>query len=218
MGGTRQIRRAGMAGGHGLGVDASGGPVIDPTENVLALVDAEKEHASDLRHAELNRLSQLRGADNKYQDAMRLAEVRRQDDLAAQKERSDKQIADILSIQVRTTSDLISTQLDKVTTALSSQIAALTATMGNQVTTLATNLGERLSELERFRYEMGGKTSVSDPATAEALREMSTAIHLLSGTDAKIEGRGLARGEIIAWVVGSSAAIVAVVEFFARHA
>lgn len=48
--------------------------VIDPTKNVLDLVEAERKHRDSLREA-----------DTKFQDAMREAETRRIDQLAAQR-------------------------------------------------------------------------------------------------------------------------------------
>jgi hypothetical protein len=65
---ARQTRRptgSRNSSGAGVGVDFHGGPVIDPTENVLALVDAE----------------------SKRQDQARLAETRRIDDLATMRDR-----------------------------------------------------------------------------------------------------------------------------------
>ncbi len=44
---------------NGMGVDRSGGPVIDPTANVLALVEANNQ-----------RLDELRTADNKLTDKL----------------------------------------------------------------------------------------------------------------------------------------------------
>ena len=44
----RQPRRGGKA---GMGVDSLGGPVIDPTENVISLVEAEAKRQDDLRRA-----------------------------------------------------------------------------------------------------------------------------------------------------------------------
>jgi hypothetical protein len=160
------------------------GNVVDPTQNVRELVLAESKYQDGMREAEA-----------KFQNGMRDAENHRLDDLAKLKARYDKQISDMLSVQVKTTSDLISTQLDKVTTALSAQITTLTATMN-----------DRIAQLERFRYEMGGRTSVSDPATAQALIEMAGAIKLLRTTDDKSEGRGLGRSEIYAIIIVAIAA------------
>jgi hypothetical protein len=191
----RQSRSRRPTTNAGLGVDAMGGPVIDPTENVLSLVDVQATHAKELRSADERRYTDLRTADQRYQNDIRRAENQRLNDLAKLKANYDKQIADMLSVQVKTTSDLISTQLDKVTTALGAQITTLTAT-----------LNDRIAQLERFRYEMGGKTSVSDPATASALVEMANAIKLLRTTDDTHAGKGLGRSEIYAIIIVAIAA------------
>jgi hypothetical protein len=164
--------------------------VIDPTKNVLDLVRAESKYQDGMREAEA-----------KYQDALREAEIRHGEAMARLKENYDNRIADMLSVQVKTTSDLISTQLDKVTTALGAQITTLTAATQAQFQALTQTLNDRIAQLERFRYEMGGRTSVSDPATANALIEMANAIRLLRTTDDKTEGRGLGRSEIYAIII-----------------
>ena len=166
------------------------GAVVDPTKNVLDLVRAESKFQDGMREAEA-----------KYQNGMREAETRRLVELANLKASYDKQISDMLSVQVKTTSDLISTQLDKVTTALGAQITTLTAATQAQFQAFTSTLNDRIAQLERFRYEMGGRTSVSDPATASALIDMANAIRMLRTTDDKHEGRGLGRAEIYAILV-----------------
>jgi hypothetical protein len=153
-------------GGTAPGPAAPPGAPIDPTKNVLDLVRAESKYQDYAREAE-----------SKYQDGMRDAEMRRQDGLAEQRRWYDKATSDILTVQVKTTSELISTQLEKVTTNLSNQIEAMRS-----------NLTERLSQLERFRWEVGGKTSVSDPATADALLKMAAAINQLNSQQARGDG------------------------------
>lgn len=193
---SRQARRAPRRSGHGIGIDASGGPVIDPTENVLALVDVEKEHQKELR-----------AADTKYQDNMRsVAEGHRQE-IAALKQYYEKQIGDILTVQVKTTSELISTQLDKVTDSLSNQITALTKATSEQIAALTATLSERIGQLERFRWEVGGKTSVSDPATADAITKMAAAVQGLTMAKDKNEGHGVGQREVIAWAVAIGVAL-----------
>ena len=71
------------------------------------------------------------------QDDMRAAETRRTNELDALRERYETRIADILREEVKSTSLLLSTQLERFTTTLST----------------------RISELERFRYEIGGKAA-----------------------------------------------------------
>ncbi len=162
----RQVRRpprgesSGIEGGAGIAVDKYGGSTIDPTENVLALVDAqakfqEKIDAAAARYVTLETTWIL-----KHFESLMIAERRRIDDLALLKKDYDKAISETQTGQMKTTSDLVSTQLDKVTTSLSDTI---NKTADNIAATLAT-MDKRLAGVEQFRYESGGKTSVSDPA------------------------------------------------------
>lgn len=101
---TRQTRRpTGRVSGAGIGVDTYGGPAIDPTENVLALVDAEAKHRDELRVA-----------DGKYQDAMREAETRRVNELAEQKQAFDFEMARVLRANMDATTLLLATQVKEV--------------------------------------------------------------------------------------------------------
>jgi hypothetical protein len=170
---TRQSRGAPAASGSGKGVDFQGGPVIDPTKNVLDLVDAEAKYQNSMRESEA-----------KYQDGMRRAESRRIDDMAGLRVMYEAQISQVLTVQVKTTSELISTQLDKVTTAL-----------GLQITSSVNSLLERIGQLERFRWEVGGKTSVQDPAMLSAITAMTQAIAALQAKGEEGHGRAIERGE-----------------------
>jgi hypothetical protein len=172
-------------------VDAQGGQVIDPTENVLALVDVEKQHQADIRAME-----------HQYQNDMRHAESRRLDDLAELRVQYEARISEVLTVQVKTTSELISTQLDKVTTAL-----------GLQITSSVNSLLERIGQLERFRWEVGGKTSVQDPALSATLSQMVTAIAALQATRDQGEGKHLGRSEMFAWAVAVVGAVAAIVHW-----
>lgn len=165
--------------GAGKGVDFLGGPVIDPTENVLALVDAEAKHRDDLR-----------AADARYFDAMREAETKRVDDLAkqksehqailtAQKDAHDARIAEMLRLQTQGNSELVAKQLDRIMTTYDSRIAAV----------------------ERSQYESGGKATVMDPAVSEALKSIAN----LRGTERVAHGRTEGQGQIIAWLVAAAA-------------
>jgi hypothetical protein len=201
----RQTRRR-KQNGSGRGVDSSGGPVIDPTENVLALVQVEKEHAQELRAADQRLNEELRQADYRlnravfegevrYQDGMRNAESRRQNDIITLKQTYDDKVSAILTAQVTTTSDLISTQLDKVTDNLSKQISAA----ADQARTLMGTLSDRIGTLEQSRWEVAGRASVQDPATAAALKKLNSTINGL-GTS-RDEGRGATVGADRMWVV-----------------
>jgi len=114
--GNRQIRRpvGRFFGSTGIGVDASGGPVIDPTENVLALVDVEKKHQQDLR-----------AADTLRQDDLRDAETRRINELATQKQTFDLELAKVLRANQDAAAMLLATSLKEVKNDLSDRTAKL---------------------------------------------------------------------------------------------
>ncbi len=210
MAAKRQLRRRRQA-SNGLGVDAFGGPVIDPTENVLSLVDVEKGHASELRSFQDRHADEMRKVTLEKQDELRDAETRRLDQLAELRQYYEAQASENLRTQVKTTSDLISVQLDKVTNSLGAQITAVANTFSIQMDQFRQTVNVQLAELNRFRYETGGRTSVSDPATAEALTKMASAIEGLSGAREKTEGKSIGRAEIIAYIIAVGAIIAEIV-------
>ena len=199
----------------GIGVDALGGQVVDPTENVRELVLAESKYqdamrAASERHCEAmrmagdTRIEDLARAEHRRQDEARAAEATRIDQLAALRLLYDTQASENLRVQVKTTSELISTQLDKVTTSLSTQITTLTTTLTNQINSQTGALSARIAEVERFKYESGGRTSVSDPATERALLSVETALKQLQGSQKKEEGKGMGQAQVIGWVIGAA--------------
>lgn len=155
----------------GIGVDSRGGAVIDPTKNVLDLVRAESTRQNDMRDA-LKELMTTTVAGLKeqikimydgmvmFQNAQRDAETRRIDELAETRQEFQNTIRDMLAESVRTTSTLVSTQL-----------AQIQATFDT-----------RVSKLEAGAFTQAGKSSVSDPATADALTRMAAGIAALSTT------------------------------------
>jgi hypothetical protein len=193
-------------------------PVIDPTKNVLDLVKAESKYQDAMRaasekyqdaireaenrrlHAEHERLEIIKTLEVKRLQDLGGAETRRVDDLEAQRVRYEARIAEDLRVNVKTTSDQLAGQLIKETGALSNQIATLTTSVANQFVTLTTSLtnqmsaqsagiNTRLADLERFRWETGGKSAVADPALSMALTEMARSISTLKEGSMRSSGR-----------------------------
>jgi hypothetical protein len=158
----------------GLGVDASGGPVFDPTQNVRELVESESKYQDGMRDTLKEFQTAIRVATDNLNDYkltsefrlqtwMRDAETKRIDQLAALRQDYQKTIADMLSESVRSTSNLVSTQLVQI-----------------QAT-----FNERVSKLEEFRWQSAGKSSVADPALADSMAQMSAAISALATKNAE---------------------------------
>jgi hypothetical protein len=87
------------------------------------------------------------------QNWMRDTEMKRIQEKDNQRQFYETRIADMLRTSVESTSTLVSTQLVQI----------------------QNTFNERVAKLEQFRWESGGKTSVSDPALAEALSRQALA-------------------------------------------
>ena len=168
-----------MPGGPGVGVDAFGGGVVDPTKNVEDLVRAGEKTAAMLRTADqrfldanLRSLEQMqnfaREADSKLQNfardaeakitrALLDAETRRIDQLAQTRQEFQNTIRDMLAESVRTTSTLVSTQLVQI-----------------QAT-----FDTRVSKLEAGAFTQAGKQSERDPAISDAITRMTLGLSAL---------------------------------------
>ncbi len=88
--------------------------IIDPTKNVLDVVEAERQRQDSLREAE-----------SRYQNEMRAAAVKRLDDLTAQARFYQTEIAVMLAKSVESTSSLVSTQLLQIQTILNERVSKL---------------------------------------------------------------------------------------------
>jgi hypothetical protein len=121
----------------GIGVDARGGQVIDPTENVKALNAAEAKRQDDLRNMEAKFQNAMREKEAEIAKVARDSETRRVNELASQKQLFDLELARVLRSNVDSAALLLSTQLKEV----------------------KTDLSDRTAKLEQFRWETGGKSA-----------------------------------------------------------
>jgi hypothetical protein len=162
----------------GIGVDARGGAVIDPTKNVLDLVRAESKYQDaardSLKELLLSSINAIKDmvkliSDNNvaFQNAQVASETRRIDQLAQTRQEFQNTIRDMLAESVRTTSTLVSTQLVQI-----------------QAT-----FDTRVSKLEAGAFTQAGKSSVQDPQTADALSRMAAGIASLSTTTTEAMNR-----------------------------
>jgi hypothetical protein len=213
-----------VAGQPGIPIDFRGDQAIDPTKNVLDLVKALEATLAQLREADSKRLDDLRHADNKRQDDLRESDTKRLSELAAQKDRYDRQIFDIQTVQVKTTSDLISAQLSKETASLANQINASTL----QTQGLISTLSERIRVLEQARSEVFGRSSVADPAFADAITRLTDGIAKMKADQSEAwlklsaniaavgtkeiqsKSERMGQGQVIAWIIGAAMLMAAI--------
>jgi VIT1/CCC1 family predicted Fe2+/Mn2+ transporter len=144
----------------GAGVDASGNPVLDPTKNVLDLVEAAVVRLNDLREADLEHRKELDLERREHR-----LEVR-----GLQKDLRDAETARIDAIRavdVGAVQRAAEVQAD-VATALANQVALSAETLRNTVSETATAgatalaqaldpLQKAIDDLRRAQYEAQGK-------------------------------------------------------------
>lgn len=149
----------------GIGVDARGGEVIDPTKNVRELVLAESKYQDGMRDSLEKQQNFARDAHEKFQNFaresesrlqtwMRDAESKRTDQIRSQAERFETIISNMLSKSVESTQSLVATQLLQI----------------------QNTFNERVARLEQWRYERTGSASVSDPALASSLSGLGSGL------------------------------------------
>jgi len=133
--------------------------IIDPTANVILLVEAAVKRLDDLRAAEMVRVDerlkihtdythQLAEAEAKRIDAIRSVDVNA---VSVASERATQQAA-VLANQVAASAD-----------ALRALVATTATTMAEQSRQLSSQLTDRLTQLERAQYEGKGRSGLSAP-------------------------------------------------------
>lgn len=154
--------------GPGPGVDAQGLPVIDPTANVMALVEAMEQRLTgeihqrdkrqnDLRHAEHRRVLDLAKLRAKYEWRIQQSESRRIDAI-----RDVDQ--DRLTIQGATNAQAalaLAAQVAQTAEAQRSQVANLAVTVATSLSTTIDPIRKDIADLRQVQYEnVGGKAAV----------------------------------------------------------
>ena len=187
--------------------DSKGYPIIDPTANVLQLVEAANLRQDDLRKADSRRLEDLRIAETKRVDEvaelrsshikeLAAAEAKRIDairavDVAAVATASERasQQASVLANQVSTSAETLRTLVASTAAAQASSQAQFSA----QIT-------ERLALLEKSQYKGEGRSGISDPALAELIAEVKNLRSVGERTVGKSAGIGWVGAVVVAAV------------------
>lgn len=201
----------------GIGVDAKGGAVIDPTRNVIALNEAANKRQDDLRSAhsrlmesevahlrEIIELNATHQKERQEMEASRLDSIRQVDVLAVNtaSERAAAASATLANQTAALAETLRNTVAESATT-LATQSANAIQTITNQLTTAIGAMGERVAALEKSNYEGQGKNAVADPQLAQLIAEMREIAR------ANAVGAGKSTGSQTSWQ--SIATIVAMV-------
>ncbi len=149
----------------GLGVDASGGPVVDPTANVLQLVEAAVGRLDDMRRAESAHLRDLLERDRQHAAEIRALETGRLNairdvDLAAVQRAAEVQAQAALTLQgqVAASAEAMRTQMAAAAGAAAERLALAVKPLSDVVAALQQqqyiNAGQKV-QVEETRDSRG---------------------------------------------------------------
>jgi len=178
---------------NGPSTDRHNNPVIDPTENVLNLVQAAVERLDDLRNVQVKHMTdmaQLRDVharEMREKEAQRIDAIRAVDVAASQQASKDAEVrASALAAQVAAAAE-----------AQRNQVAAAAQAAATALTQALVPIQSSISELTQRMYEQkGGKDQVSESREKGASSGMWIGI--------AIAGVGL----FISFIVGAAGLIV----------
>lgn len=202
-------------GNQGPATDRKNEPVMDPTENVMKLVEAANRRQDDLRHettvridSELRHLkdmAELRAAHSKEMraaEADRLNSIR-QVDVTAVKTEADRALAAIQTLAATTATN--AENLRNALTNTATTIAKQTADTVQQIT-------ERIAALEKSNYEGQGKSMYTNPMLADVSAQLKNL------TQSRDVSGGERRGgqQMYGWIVGAVGVLLALASFVAK--
>jgi len=162
----------------GVGVDAHGGPVIDPTANVTRLVVSESKRQDDLRlaakelsdvkHAHQSETTALRAQHNaevgklreEYQEKIQHAESGRLDSIR----QVDREEVAKTAVAANTAITTLAKQTNDLAVTLAKTVADTAAAAEARNSAQYSDTNKRLSALELSSSEGKGKQQVADPA------------------------------------------------------
>jgi len=207
---------------RGLGVDALGGPVIDPTENVKALMEASitsLSEQSELRallldekirriERECDHLQHVAEIRERHAGELRDGEAKRLDAIRA----TDAGAVATTAAQSLAAVQALSTTQQVAAETLRNQVSTTATTIANQTDRIVSPIMERLAALEKIVNIGQGRSTVADPQISELMTEMRK---LSSSRDL---GTGKSAGISTAWgiLLGVAALIASLLLISAR--
>ena len=132
-------------------------PAIDPTQNVLDLVEAAIRRQDDLRDADRLRQQEVADLRWKYDNELRKAETARIDAIRAVDVGAVQRAAEVALTQAST----LATQVATSAETLRGQVAAAATAQATALASALVPLQESIADLRRAQYEaQGSKTQV----------------------------------------------------------
>ena len=146
-----------MTDNPGSGVDAEGRALLDPTKNVLDLVEAAIKRQDDLREMESSHVREVAQLRAEYQAELREAESARIDAIRAVDVGAVNRAAEVAATQASTLAAQVSTSAETLRNQVSAAAAAQTVALSAALEPIIKDI----ADLRRAQYEaQGQKTQV----------------------------------------------------------
>lgn len=157
----------------GIPVDAGGGPTVDPTKNVLdlvqaavrriddlmeargSLIDAKIQRLDDLQSGEARHIHEMASMRTNYEAELREKETERLDAIRAVDVAAVQRSAEVQEIRATTLAGQVAAAAEANRTSVAAAAAAFEAKLA---TTLAP-LNEAVSDLRRMQFQLQGQTA-----------------------------------------------------------
>lgn len=179
-------------GSAGLPVDALGNPAIDPTANVIAILEAAVKRQDDLRQMEGEYLREMADLRAKHNQEMRHAEAERIDAIRSVDVQAVAAAAAVASTQASTLAAQVATSAE----AMRNQVQAAATAAATALAAALEPIQKDITDLRRVQYEQQGQKAGA----------METRVDTRAGSTALWIGLGV----LAAWLTAIIGVVVAV--------
>lgn len=136
-------------------MDAHGGPVVDPTQNVLDLVNAAIRRQDDLRAQAQDHIREVVALRADYEEKLRTAETARIDAIRAVDVGAVNRAAEVSTQQAQTLATQVATSAETLRTQVAAAAAAATVALSAALEPIQKDI----QDLRRAQYEQQGKSA-----------------------------------------------------------
>jgi hypothetical protein len=205
--------------GPGIGVDASGGPVVDPTKNVLDLVAAAIKRQDDLREADEKRQNDLRAAEGAHvREVLQL-----RSELGEQERECAKETA---GLRAEHNQQLREAEAARINAIRSVDVEAVQRAAEVQATQASTLAAQVATSAETLRTQVAAAANAATIALAAALEPIIKDIADLRRAQYEAQGQktqvvetrqsAISANAIIGSIIGAAGLIAAVIAVAVR--
>lgn len=217
---TNRENQENQQGQPGLPVDRFGGATVDPTKNVLDLVQAtikRLDDIADIRNAKISEqftdekvhIREILTLMRDYEEKLKIAEAKRIDSIRV----VDVQAVQTANDKATAQAQVLATQVTTSAETLRALVASTATASAAQLVQIITPITDRLALLEKNQYQGAGKESVTDPILSKLIEKIDS----LGASRSEGEGRGVGLNQGWVLLIGAAGligAILGIISFF----